>query len=228
VPGRLFAIGDIHGCVAALDAILKAVAPQPEDTVVLLGDYVDRGPDTCGVLEMLIALARRTRLVPLLGNHDEMLLLIAAGRIELLDDWLAFGGDATLASYDAIKPSGVWPQHIEFLKSCRLVFETDRHFFVHGNYQADVPFDRQSREVVLWESLKRRDPGPHVSGKTAIVGHTSQKTGEVLNLGYLMCIDTCCYGNGWLTAMEVTTGQLWQANKKGALRNCPKSFGSQA
>ena len=65
---RLIAIGDIHGCLAALKTLLDAVAPRPEDTIVLLGDYVDRGPDTCGVLETITALAAKTHLVSPLGK----------------------------------------------------------------------------------------------------------------------------------------------------------------
>jgi len=72
--------------------------------------------------------------------------------------------------------------------------------------------------VLRWESLKLRQPGPHCSGKTAIVGHTAQRDGEILDLGYLKCIDTCCYGEGWLTALDVDSGQVWQADKEGRMR----------
>ena len=61
-------------------------------------------------------------------------------------------------------------------------------------------------------------PAPHVSGKTAIVGHTSQKTGEVLDFGYLTCIDTYCYGGGWLTAFDATSGRFWQFDQQGKSR----------
>ena len=218
MPGRLIAIGDIHGCLAAFKTVLDAVAPGPDDTIVTLGDYVDRGPETCGVLETLIALARQTRLVMLLGNHDEMMLKVCGGRQDLFTDWLIYGGHATLASYHTLLPDGIWPRHLTLLESCGMVFETERHFFVHGNYQADMPLAEQPSAVLLWDSLKRRQPGPHYSGKTAILGHTSQKNGEVLDLGYLKCIDTCCYGGGWLTAMDVETGQLWQAAMDGTRR----------
>jgi serine/threonine protein phosphatase 1 len=60
-------------------------------------------------------------------------------------------------------------------------------------------------------------PGPHYSGKIAILGHTAQRDGRILDLGYLKCIDTCCYGEGNLTALEVHTGQTWQADKRGRL-----------
>jgi serine/threonine protein phosphatase 1 len=218
MSGRIIAISDIHGCLAALETVLAAVGPRREDTIVTVGDYADRGPDVCGVLEMLVALGKQTRLVPLLGNHDETMLNVYRGRMDLMADWLLFGGDATLASYGSGKPADIWPTHIEFLARCPLAFETARHFFVHANYRADMPLDRLPREVLLWESLKRHVPGPHVSGKTAIVGHTAQKNGEVLDLGHLKCIDTWCYGDGWLTALDVETGQVWQANKAGALR----------
>ena len=78
--------------------------------------------------------------------------------------------------------------------------------------------EAQPIEMLLWESLKIRQPGPHCSGKTAIVGHASQSSGEILDLGYLKCIDTRCYGDGWLTAMDVESGQMWQADKKGERR----------
>ena len=75
------AIGDIHGCSAALDALLDAIRPRPEDTIVTLGDYINRGPDSRGVLDRLIDLGRRCRLVPLLGNHDQMLLEARSGQL---------------------------------------------------------------------------------------------------------------------------------------------------
>src|SRR5437588_178789 len=71
---RTIAIGDIHGCSLALDGLIEAIDPQPDDTVVALGDFINRGPDSPGVLDSLIALKARCNLVPLLGNHEEMLL----------------------------------------------------------------------------------------------------------------------------------------------------------
>ncbi len=74
MPGRTIAIGDIHGCADALATLIAAIEPGPDDLVVTLGDYIDRGPDSRGTIELLIALAGRCRLVPILGNHDQMLL----------------------------------------------------------------------------------------------------------------------------------------------------------
>jgi len=216
---RTIAIGDIHGHLAALDGLLAAVEPAPDDTLVALGDYVDRGPNSRGVIDRLIELAARCRLVPLLGNHDLMMLEIRGdGQLDLLDDWLLFGGAATVASYGGEPPGDVPGEHLDFLRGCRLFHETERHLFIHGNYDPDRPLAEQSTDELLWPSLRAKVPRPHRSGKTAIVGHTAQKTGEVLDLGHLKCIDTYIYGNGYLTALDVDSGRLWQVDAQGRLR----------
>ncbi|MBN2218000.1 MAG: serine/threonine protein phosphatase [Pirellulales bacterium] len=215
---RTIAIGDVHGCLPALEALLSAIRPRPDDTTVTLGDYIDRGPQTRGVIDRLLELRRQCRLVALLGNHEEMMLQVVNGRSRLYTDWLLFGGEATLDSYNTRRPEEVPAAHVDFLRGCLLTYETERCFFVHGSYLADRPLDDQPREVLLWDSIKHRLPGPHLSGKTAIVGHASQHSGEVLDLGYLKCIDTWCYGDGRLTALDVDGGQLWQADKNGRMR----------
>jgi hypothetical protein len=96
--GRTIAIGDVHGCLAALAALVRAIDPTALDTLVFLGDYIDRGPDSRGVLEQVIALAQRCTVVPLLGNHEEMLFAALEGQSELRY-WLKFGGTEALASY---------------------------------------------------------------------------------------------------------------------------------
>jgi serine/threonine protein phosphatase 1 len=216
---RTIAIGDIHGCLPALDKLLSAIKPRPEDTLITLGDYVDRGPNTRGVIERLLHMQQQCHLIPLLGNHEEMLLTVYDGDKDLYVEWLLYGGQATLESYETRRPEEIPSDHIEFLRSCRLFYEMERHFFVHGSYRPKLPLAGQPREVLLWESLKIRPPGPHVSGKTAIVGHASQKSGEILDLGYLKCIDTWCYGDGWLTALDIESGQVWQADKYGEMRS---------
>jgi serine/threonine protein phosphatase 1 len=218
MSGRLIAIGDIHGYSTALAAILEAVKPEADDTLVTLGDYCDRGPDTRGVIDRLIELDKRCRLVRILGNHDEMLLDVVAGDYLLLYDWLSFGGSMTLCSYDCTSPGQIPKEHIAFLEACLPYHESDGHFFVHASYLADVPLGKQPLELLRWESLHFRQPGRHVSGKQAITGHTAQRNGEILDLGYLKCIDTCLYGGGWLTALDVNTGQIWQADQEGRMR----------
>ena len=83
---RTIAIGDIHGCSVALDALLEAIRPRPADYVVTLGDYINRGPDSRGVIERLIELENQCRLVPLLGNHDQTKLDVPSGKYPI--NWL--------------------------------------------------------------------------------------------------------------------------------------------
>jgi serine/threonine protein phosphatase 1 len=218
MPPRLIAIGDIHGCLAALRAILAKISPRPDDTIVALGDYVDRGPESRGVLDALLELGAACRLVPLLGNHDEMFLDILRGREEYLVDWLSFGGDATLASYGNLRPESIPAAHRRFLENCVLLHETNAHFCAHGSYDPIVPLEMQSPRLLLWGKIRPLPPRPHYSGKIAVVGHTAQREGEILDVGHLKCLDTCCYGGGYLTAMELITGEVWQADKKGRLR----------
>jgi len=211
-PGRTIAIGDIHGCRTALDALLAAIQPRPNDTIVTIGDYIDRGPDSRGVIETLLALRKQCRLVPLLGNHEQM-LFSARSSHDMFDRWLKYGGTATLASYCGDDLHAMPMEHGWFLDSCRLYFETDTHFFIHANYDQNLPLGEQNEDTALCLSLNEHVPGPHLSGKTAIVGHTAQLEGEILDLGHLVCIDTNCYGGGCLTAINVGTGQLWQTRE---------------
>ncbi|MHB1560387.1 MAG: metallophosphoesterase, partial [Isosphaeraceae bacterium] len=145
---RTIAIGDVHGCSAALNALLDAIRPGPDDVIVTLGDYINRGPDSRGVLDRLIVLERECTLVPILGNHDEVLLEALAGQRGAFSDLIDMDGRATLASYGAVKVSDadlapIPPDHRAFLKRCRDYYETDTHIFVHAQYDPDSPMDEQ-------------------------------------------------------------------------------------
>jgi serine/threonine protein phosphatase 1 len=214
---RIIAVGDVHGYAAALESLLAAIDPRPDDTLVALGDYCDRGPETPRVFDLLRGAARRCRLVPILGNHDEMLLDMHRGDPGLAD-WLSFGGSETLASYRVDSPEQIPEADIAFLEGCVAYFETEAHIFVHAAYLADLPMQWQPAHVLRWWSIAQRVPGPHVSGKTVVAGHTAQRNGEILDLGYLKCIDTCCYGGGRLTALDVSSGRVWQSDAEGRLR----------
>jgi serine/threonine protein phosphatase 1 len=219
MSARTIAIGDIHGCALALDALLAAIAPTPEDTIITLGDYVNRGPDSRRVVDRLIALRRECQLVSILGNHDQLFLECLTGHGRMKSVWLRMGGEATLGSYGTKRDMGAVPRsHVAFFEGCRRYHETQSHIFAHANYDHRLPMDRQRNELLRWESLRDTIPRPHFSGKTVIVGHSSQKNGEVLDLGYLKCIDTYCHGGGWLTGLDVDSGKLWQFSKHGKPR----------
>lgn len=212
---RTIAIGDIHGHARALAGLLRAIEPMPEDTIVTLGDYIDRGPDSRGAIEILLELERHCTLVPLLGNHEEMLLDILDG----LDDdefWRTVaGGDATLLSYGCKKAQKIDPRHLEFIRGCVLWYETEHHFFVHASYDESLPLADQPREVLVWERLRDHQPPRHRSGKMAVMGHTAQKDGCALRLPHLVCIDTYLYGGGCLTAYDVDADRYWRVNEAG-------------
>lgn len=218
---RTITIGDMHGCSLALKTLLKEIRPTPDDLIVTLGDYVDRGPDSRGVLDELIRLKSQCRLISILGNHDDMFLQVLKG-LHTIDLLIGMGGLATLESYGAGKPPdlGVVPAaHVDFLSSCVSYFETETHIFLHASYVPHCPMPEQPVLALRWESLRCGIPEPHFSGKKVIVGHTRQKKGEVLELGHITCIDTYCYGGGWLTALDVHSGKVWQASRKGKVRN---------
>lgn len=214
---RTIAIGDIHGCSIAFETLINAIDPQTDDMIVPLGDYVDRGIDSKGVLDQLIKLSDRCHLVPILGNHDQMMMHAKDGRSDF-QFWLNCGGDAALDSYGSTGQLDLIPSaHIRFLKSCHSYFETDTHIFLHANYKPDVPLEKQDDQTIRWLSLRDYvPPTMHCSGKIAVVGHTPQA--EIFDMEYLICIDTGVCDGGWLTAIDVNSGQVWQVNERGEMR----------
>lgn len=217
MSARTIAIGDIHGCSIALAALIEAIDPQPDDTVIPLGDFVDRGIDSKGVLNQLIGLADRCRLIPILGNHDEMMLHARDGRSDF-QFWLNCGAAAALNSYGATGQLELIPRdHFRFLESCVPYHESNTHLFLHANYKPDVPVDRLDDHTLRWLSLRDYfPPVPHCSGKIAVLGHTPQE--EVVDRGFLKVIDTGCCNGGWLTALDVDSGIVWQTSERGELR----------
>ena len=159
---RTLAIGDIHGCSLALDALLDIVQPASSDLLITLGDYVHRGPDSLGVLDRLIELHAGGRLIALCGNHEQMLLQ---------------GEDDESLALSAT--------HRQFLNECLIDWhEIDTHFFVHANAFPDIPLSEQPVFMLRWEHLV--DPIPHESGKVMVCGHTQQRNGVPLNLGHTL------------------------------------------
>src|SRR5438876_1165773 len=102
---RTLVIGDIHGCSRAFDTLLAAVQPTPDDHIITLGDYVDRGPDSSGVLQRILALEKTCRLTALLGNHERM-MIDARDNQSAYYAWLESGGKAALASYSVLGDAG--------------------------------------------------------------------------------------------------------------------------
>jgi serine/threonine protein phosphatase 1 len=217
---RTLVVGDIHGCSIALDTLFALVAPLPQDRVITLGDYVDRGPDSRGVLDRLIARYDAGHLIPLCGNHDQMMVQARDGHDRRM--WLACGGRQTLESYGHAHGDDAYDlvpaRHWRFLEEdCLNWYETEEHIFVHASVYPDLPLQEQPNHMLLWEKLE--GPVLHCSGKVIICGHTRQLSGLPLDLGSTICIDTSVYDHdGWLTCLHVETGKYWQANQRGETR----------
>ena len=219
---RLIAIGDIHGCKTALERLLDSIQPTSKDTIVTLGDYIDRGPDSRGVIDRLIELGGETRHVGLMGNHEEMMLEVVKHQTPH-DMWLHHGGVETLDSYEFAGSLNFLPDSpLEFFASLLDFHEEPTHFFTHAAYAPKIPLEEQAAEMLRWHSLNDLVPTRHLNGKVAVVGHTASKDGEILDLGHLICLDTFCYGGGWLSAIELHSGQVWQVSRDGELRSTEK------
>lgn len=212
---RRFVIGDIHGCSKALRTILETISPTSEDQIIFLGDYIDRGPDSRGVIDLMLSTSRSTRMVALRGNHELMLMGVLFGGCDP-DIWLLSGGNATLASYGGALER-IPTSHTDFFHSLRCHYETENELFIHAGYQPDVPFERTDDAYRYWNHLLEVPP-PHFSGKRAFVGHTPQASGKILDRGHIVCLDTYCFGGGWLTALNLDTNEVFQANRHGHLK----------
>jgi serine/threonine protein phosphatase 1 len=217
---RTLVIGDIHGCSKALDFVLQLARVRKSDTLVTLGDYVDRGPDSRGVLDRLLWLQTQCRLIPVLGNHEIMMLRSRTDPV-WHKDWLTHGGRNTLRSYapDKKNPTlhDVPAEHWEFMEKCVDWHETEAHIFVHAGVSPEVAMADQEPLQLFWEFLTKQ-ARPHISGKQVICGHTSQDSGRPLHLGHTICMDTHAYGGGFLSCMDIASGSVWQASQSGMKR----------
>jgi serine/threonine protein phosphatase 1 len=187
-PGRrVYAIGDIHGCSERLGLVHRQIAldlrnrPADDVTLIHLGDYIDRGPDTAGVLSLL---AREPafpvdRVVNLMGNHEEMALqAIAFGDQRQAEAWLANGGTAALSSWGIPRtaPLQEWPEllpreHLRFMSRLSLQYRLDDYLFVHAGVRPGIPLTQLSRRDLLWI----REPflsSQEAFGAVVVHGHT--------------------------------------------------------
>lgn len=209
------AISDIHGCLTSLETMFKVVQPTTDDLVVTLGDYVDRGPDSKGVIDFLLEKKKTQHLVHLMGNHEVQMIRA----LETKQDCERFlsdlcGGKDTLDSYGG-SFEDVLETHWDFLKSAALYHELDDFILVHAGLEAGVAVSAQDRETYYYQRFYSQQP--HSSGKTIVCGHTIQ--GDLpTDLGHAICLDTCAYGGGWLSALELETGKIWQTNERGESR----------
>ena len=219
---RVLAIGDIHGCLGPLNALLDVVKPTRDDLLVTLGDYVDRGPDSRGVLDRLIELRAQLNLVCIRGNHEQMMVDAVRGTRSDLKMWLGVGGVETLASYGIVPGreatlDAIPLEHWDFLHDSLVNYHETEHFiFAHATVLPDYDMPDQPDYALLWEFLP--DAMRHHSGKLVVCGHTNQRSGVPKVVPGAVCIDTTAYRGGWLTCLDARSGRYWQADLKGNTR----------
>lgn len=228
---RIYAIGDIHGCLDQLVQVQSNIQldlidrPHANPVIVYLGDYIDRGPDSRGVIDNLIAEAAATHQTRFLfGNHDEMLLTYRTdplipirpkGPLVNKIHWLhrLGGGAETLRSY-GVKGANdenptdkhaafinAFPEaHLEFFNSLETFLRFGSYFFVHAGINPDASLEDQTLDNLIW----MREPflsSTRDFGVTVVHGHTPVK--EVENHGNRIAIDTGAVFNGTLSCLVV-------------------------
>jgi serine/threonine protein phosphatase 1 len=197
----IFAIGDIHGCLEKLEKMFSLLKIAKNDTVVFLGDYVDRGPQSKEVVGFVIDLKKKHNVVCLLGNHEEMFLNCLDGINENLH--LMNGGRATIKSYGGSIPK----EHMDFFKSLLPYYETEEYIFVHAGLKPNVPLEEQDLEWLTWIRDEFINSWCDF-GKTVVFGHTplEQPLVEENKIG----IDTGAAMGGMLTCIELPSRRILQ------------------
>ncbi len=225
LAGLVYAIGDLHGRLDLFEALLDAIhsdvdslAGSEKPTIVLLGDYIDRGPDSAGCVTRVLRLQRESWCVvkSLKGNHEEALALFLDD-VEVGPNWIKHGGGATLQSYGVdLAVAGLaegWAgvqeefrnklpkEHLAFFKDLKLIYERDDYVFVHAGVRPGVALEKQLEEDLLWirqEFLQVETPCP---GRVIVHGHTPAPSPE-LKSGRIN-VDTGAYASGVLTAVRL-------------------------
>jgi serine/threonine protein phosphatase 1 len=203
---RIFAVGDIHGCRDKLERLLDKIDWRPEnrEELVFLGDYIDRGPDSFEVVDIVRSLKeeRPREVVALKGNHEQMFVNFITGEepISLSHN----GTKHTIVSYDQHRPFPV--SHFMFFLKLDLFYETETHIFVHAGLRPGVPLDRQTETDCLWireEFLESE----YDFGKTVVFGHTPFRV-PYIRPGRAGLDTGAVFNEGRLTCMEILSGRL--------------------
>jgi serine/threonine protein phosphatase 1 len=217
---RLFIVGDIHACPTELETLIHSLPLDKEDRLVFLGDYVDRGPGACEVIDFLLEFesSREGQVFFLKGNHEDMLLDYLGYAGHYGDAFLFNGGHTTLKSY-GLSPimtrkemAALLPEaHLRFLLNLRTRYLAEDILCVHAGISPLRPLEEQNEEELLWirqEFIFNPHPLPY----TIIFGHTPQR--EVFfDLPYKVGIDTGLVYGGKLSCLEVVENKLFQIKK---------------
>jgi serine/threonine protein phosphatase 1 len=211
---KIFAVGDIHGCLEKLKELLRSIGADPQnDTLIFIGDYIDRGNSSREVVDYVIRLKSEYRkVVCLLGNHEYMLIHYLEGLDE--DIYLENGGIATLHSYGisrADEPekrkAKIPREHRQFFESLLPYYETDDYIFVHAGLKPGLPLHEQTLHELLWVRHEFIDSEDDF-GKMVIFGHTPLR--HPLMMPNKIGIDTGAFFWGNLTCVELPAVKFHQ------------------
>jgi serine/threonine protein phosphatase 1 len=215
---KTYVIGDIHGCSNTLTGLLKIIEPVHEDdTIIFIGDYIDRGPDSKGVVDLILDLRKRHhRIITLMGNHEFMFMNTFKGIG--IQDFIAMGGDATLRSYDIPLDSlqdihnKIPTEHLRFFQDLLLYWEDHEHIYVHAGLQPGVHLTQQSMDWLLWAREEFIDL-KYDFGKKVIYGHTPYDTPKIdeNKIG----VDTGAVYDGCLTCLVLPDMEFINMENKG-------------
>jgi len=220
VTARFFIVGDIHACPQELETLLTALSLQPEDHLVFLGDYVDRGPCAREVVDLLLGMRADVvcAMTFLKGNHEDMFLDFMGYEGNYGEAFLMNGGVKTLASYgctpfmEAAKIVARVPEaHRTFFRNLDLMAPVGEVLCVHAGISALRPLEEQDPEDLLWIRQEFID-NPHPLPYTVIYGHTPQREVK-FDLPYKVGIDTGLVYGGKLSCLEFTEKKLFQVAK---------------
>jgi serine/threonine protein phosphatase 1 len=217
--GRVFAIGDIHGCPEELGAMLKYIDAGSTDAVIFIGDYVDRGPSAKDVIELLIEYKRQhPGAVFLKGNHEDMMLGFLGMQGNYGESFLFNGGFATMASYDIVDDAGLdeaserMPSsHLDFLQNLETSYLRPPFLFVHAGVHPERSLEEQESEDLLW-IRQEFILNPHTLGHTVIFGHTPMRD-VLVDMPYKIGLDTGLVYGGKLSCLEFTEGRCFQVSR---------------
>lgn len=220
---RTFAFGDIHGCNQLLTTLLNKITPQPNDTLIFLGDLIDRGNDSKGVIDTIWQYEKLCNVITIMGNHEEMMI----NAIKYTDErkyWFKYGGIETMQSFhqtaDLHGILAIPHEYINWLKRLKPYYETDDFIFSHATPFYHLSMQHQTDNGLRWRFLEANDVG-HITGKKIICGHSSQKNGQVLLQGDIICIDTYACGGQKLTALEINKMTAWQIDHQLNINQIP-------
>ena len=222
---NLFAIGDIHGCLKQLISLQKKILNTKEfqkgnDLLIYIGDYIDRGPNTKDVINLILKLQKeKVNSIFLMGNHEQVMIDFLFNKINNLKYWLNLGADQTFKSYKievaefikdgfgddtidrlrSVLLNELSDEHIHFLKNLRLFYSVGNYLFVHAGINPEKTLKDQDKMDLLWSRSDKFFDKNFKFEKIIVHGHTPEE--KVINFPYRINVDIGCFFSGKLSCV---------------------------